>query len=110
MQKKLNAEMIVIFGTGGRLKGLPLIYATTDEMELKKFAARIYELINPLKNLSEERHFRDFILNYEDSILFFKQFLANIGFFALFQNKDDILPLKQWVYKKEPILKELFHE
>ena len=91
MQKKMNSEMIVIFGTGGRLKGLPLIYVAIDETELKKFAARIYEIIAPLNTLSEDRNLRDCVINYEDSILFFKQILANIGFFAIFQNKDDIL-------------------
>ncbi len=110
LQKKINAEMIVIFGTGGRLKGLPLIYSASDENELKRFSARIYELLNPINNLSDKRQFRDFIINYEDSILFFKKILANIGYFAIFQNKDDLLSLKQWVYKKEQTLKELFHE
>jgi hypothetical protein len=110
LQKKINAEMIVIFGTGGRLKGLPLIYTASDENDLKRFSARLYELMAPINILSDKRRVRDFIINYEDSILFFKQILGNIGYFALFQNKDDILLLKQWVYKKEQTLKELFHE
>ena len=111
LRKKTNAEMIVIFGTGGRLKGLPLIFSADDETDLKKFSARLHELINPVNNLSDERVLRDFVINYEESILFFKQILTNkISFFALFQDKDNLLVIKQWIYKKEESLKELLHE
>jgi len=56
-QKKINAEMIAIFGTGGRLKGLPLIYATSDDNDLKKISARLNELLKPVNNLSDNRAF-----------------------------------------------------
>ena len=44
IKKKINAEMISIFGIGGRLKGLPLIYACDDGIDLKQFSARLYEV------------------------------------------------------------------
>jgi len=110
LKKKVNAEMIAIFGIGGRLKGLPLIYASDDEADLKQFSARLYEIIDPLTKLTHDRTLRDFIINYNDSILFFKQFMKNIGYFAIFRNQNDLLNLKQWIYKKEQVLKELLHE
>ena len=42
LQKKINAEMIALIGIGGRIKGLPLIYVTNDEDQLKKISARLY--------------------------------------------------------------------
>ncbi len=110
LKNKTHAEMIAIFGVGGRLKGLPLIYAADDEPDLKKFSARLFELIKPINFLSEERTMRDFVINYADSILFYKQILTNIGYFAIFPDKNDTLTLKQWIYKKESVLKELLHE
>ena len=107
---KTKAEMIAIFGVGGRLKGLPLIYAADDDPALKQFSARLYELIEPIKFLSENRTLRDFVINYYDSILFYKQILPNIGFFAILRDKEDILTVKEWVYKKESVLKELLHK
>lgn len=110
LKEKTKAEMIAIFGVGGRLKGLPLIYVADDEAALKRFSARLFELVGPIKFLSENRTLRDFVINYADSILFYKQILTNIGYFAIFQDKEDTLTLKQWIYKKESILKELLHD
>jgi hypothetical protein len=110
LKKKVNAEMIAIFGIGGRLKGLPLIYASDDESDLKKIAARLYEIIEPLNKLATERTLRDLIINYDDSTLLFKQIMKNIGCFAIFQDRSNILNIKQWIYKKEEYLKELLHD
>jgi hypothetical protein len=110
LRKKTNAEMIVIFGIGGRLKGLPLIYSSDDENEVKRFSARLYEVIDPINKISGYRIVRDFIVNYNDSILFFKQIMNNIGYFTIFGNQNDLLVLKKWIYSKEKDLKELLHE
>ncbi len=109
LKKKTNAEMIAIFGISGRLKGLPLIYASDDDTDLKKFTARLYELLAPIAFLSDNKTFRDFVINYEDSILFYKEILTNIGYFAIIRDKDGVLPLKQWVNKNETVLKDLLH-
>ncbi len=110
LKKKINAEMIAIFGIGGRLKGLPLIYVCEDDTDLKQFSARLYEVIGPLDKLANERILRDFIINYSDSILFYKRIMKNIGYFAIFYNKNALLNIKQWIYKKEEILKQLLHD
>jgi len=119
-QKKLNAEMIALIGIGGRIKGLPLIFATSDENELKKISARVYEIIDPLQNITIEHIIRDFIVNYENSTLFFKPFMKNVGFAAIIKNKNDLsanvknrndlIALNKWISKNEKILKDLFHE
>ncbi len=36
--------------------------------------------------------------------------MKNIGYFAKFHDKNDLLNHKQWIYKKEEILKELLHD
>ena len=110
LKKKTKAEMISIFGIGGRLKGLPLIYASDNENDLKQFAARLYEIIEPLNKVANNRILRDITINYNDSVLFFSQFMKNIGYFALFHNKIDLLNFEQWIHKKEQILKELLHD
>ena len=109
LKKKVDAEMIAIFGIGGRLKGLPLIYTSNDESNMKHISARLYEIIEPLNKLTTERILRDLIINYDDSTLFFKQIMKNIGYFAIFHEKSNLLTLKQWIYKKEEFLKELLH-
>ncbi|MFW9824214.1 MAG: hypothetical protein ACFFE4_14820 [Candidatus Thorarchaeota archaeon] len=110
LKKKVNAEMIAIFGIGGRLKGLPLIYVSNNESDMKKITARLYEIIEPVYNIDNERVLRDMIINYDNSTLFFKQIMANIGYFAVFKDKSDLLNLKQWIYKKVDYLKELLHD
>ncbi len=110
LKKKTNAEMIAIFGIGGRLKGLPLIYVSDNENDVKRLSARLYEVIDPITKITDEKTIRDFIVNYNDSILFFKQIMKNIGYFAMFGNQNDLLMLKQWIYRKEQVLKNLLHD
>ncbi|MFX1278408.1 MAG: hypothetical protein ACFFA3_03275 [Promethearchaeota archaeon] len=110
LKKKVDAEMIAIVGIGGRLKGLPLIYTSDDDSNLKQISARLYEIIEPLNNLATERLLKDLIINYDTSTLFFKQIMKNIGYFVIFHEKSNLLTLKQWIYKKEEILKELLHD
>lgn len=110
MKDKNRFETIALIGIGGRVKGLPLIYATDEDLSLKRFSAKLSELLKMIENLSNERSLRDFIINYDDSILFFKPIMNNIGFFAILNEKNDILVLKQFIYNNEKLLKELFHE
>ncbi len=110
LRNKTNAEIISIIGTGGRLKGLPLIYVCRDEIELKKFTARLPEIIPSINNISEDRNLRDILINYDDSILFFKQIMPNVSFFAVYPNKGDILTIKKWIYNKLESLKEILHD
>lgn len=109
LAKKTDSEMIGIIGTGGRLKGLPLVYITEDESALKKLAARLIEIINPINYLSDEMVL-DVIITYASSVLYFKQILKNISYFAILKDRGEILTHKQWVYKNEELMKELFHD
>lgn len=110
LKKKTGAEMIALIGTGGRLKGLPLIYVSDEEQELKKLSARLTELTMHVENVSEKRSLLDFTIAYYDSALFFKPILTNISLFAVLADKNNITLIKQWVYKKEEVLKELLHD
>ena len=110
LAKKTDAEMIGIIGTGGRLKGLPLVYVTEDEKALKKFSARLIEIINPVNNLSDDDMVLDVIITYPGSVLYFKQIMTNISYFSILKERSEILTQKQWVYKNEELMKDLFHD
>jgi hypothetical protein len=110
LQLKKRYEILALIGTGGRLKGLPLVYAAEDENSLKIFTARITELLKMIENLSEERILRDFIINFNDSILFFKPIIKDISFMAIINENDDIIAIKQFIYKYEQLFQELLHK
>ena len=110
VSEKINAEILALIGTGGRLKGLPLIYFAKEEEDLKKVSANLVELLNPLNKVSDNRVFRDITISFDDDLIFFKPILKNVGFFGVFYKKDDVVLLKQLIYKNEQLLKELFHD
>ncbi len=110
LQKKVNSEIIALIGTQGRLKGLPLVYASTEEVNLRKYAALLTELVDPLNQLSNEKKVKDFIVHYEESILFFKPIMNNISFFAIFPEKDNLPALEQWINTNSLNLRRLFHD
>jgi len=110
VSEKINAEILALIGTGGRLKGLPLIYFAKEEEDLKKISANLVEVLNPLNKVSDNRIFRDITISFDDDLIFFKPILKNVGFFGVFYKKDDVVLLKQLIYKNEQLLKELFHD
>ena len=110
MSEKINAEILALIGIGGRLKGLPLVYFAKEEEDLKKISANLVELLNPLNKISDNRTYRDITISFDDDLIFFKPILKNVGFLAIFYKKDDVMLLKQLIYKNEQLLKELFHD
>jgi len=110
LQLKNRYEILALIGTGGRLKGLPLVYAAEDENSLKIFTARMTELLKMIENLSKERILRDFIINFNDSIIFFKPIIKDISFMAIINENDDIIEIKQFIYKNEQLIRELLHK
>ena len=107
LQKKSNSEIIALIGTHGRLKGLPIIYAATDESDIRRLTAQITELIGPLTKLSDEETIRDVTIRYYGSILFYKPISENVSFFALASYKTDISTLDQWVNSNTVALREV---
>ena len=110
LQKKVNSEIIALIGTQGRLKGLPLVYTSIEEVNLRKYAALLTELVDPINQLSNEEKVKDFIIHYEESILFFKPIMNNISFFAIFPDKDNLPALEQWINTNSLNLRRLFHD
>ena len=110
LQKKVNSEIIALIGTQGRLKGLPLVYTSMEEGNLRKHAAILTELVDPINKLSNEKKMKDFIIHYEESILFFKPIMNNISFFAIFPDKDNLPTLEQWINTNSLNLRKLFHD
>ena len=97
LQKKSNSEIVALIGTHGRLKGLPLIYAATDESDIRRYTAQLTEHIESLTKIAGDKTIRDVTIRYFGSILFYKPILENVSFFALASNKTDMSTLEQWV-------------
>ncbi|MFX1384474.1 MAG: hypothetical protein ACFFBP_18775 [Promethearchaeota archaeon] len=110
LKKKTNSKIIAIIGSGGRLKGLPLIYDADDENLLKIYTAKINELLIPIRNLADDKELTDFIINYKDSIILFKNIIENIGFLAFTRFSNDIALTQQWLFKNEIFLKKIFEQ
>lgn len=107
LQKKSSSEIIALIGTHGRLKGLPIIYSSTDESDIRRHTAQITELIGPLTKISAEETIRDVTIRYYGSILFYKPVSENVSFFALASYKTDISTLEQWVNSNIVTLREI---
>ncbi len=110
LKNKLGAQIISIIGIGGRLKGLPLIFAASNEDLLKRYSAKLVEVVNAVKNVSADHAFWDIALNYYTELFFFKPITKNIGLFAVLKRFEEVEEVKQWFFKHEEKLKELFHE
>ncbi len=111
-QKKIGYEMIALIGTAGRLKGLPLIYAyaAEDDTSLKKYSARLNEIINPINVITEGRKVDELSLLFEGNILILKPITPEIAFFAITQITSDITSIQQWIDKRISILEKIFQE
>ena len=107
LQKKSNSEIIALIGTHGRLKGLPIIYASSDDSDIRRHTAKITELIAPLTMLTEEDTIRDVTIRYYGSILFYKPISKTVSFFARATYKTDISTLDQWVNNNTVPLREI---
>lgn len=110
LQKKSNSEILALIGTGGKLKGLPIVYVSNEDSVLKRYTARIAELINPLNTLSAEKTVKDVMIRFEDSILVYVPILKGISFFGIVPRKNDFITLRNWVTSNSPLIKELFQD
>ena len=109
LKKKSSSEIIALIGISGKPKGLPLVYIADDEKMLKQYAARVTELVNPLKNISNEKKIKDVVICYEDSALLLNPIMDDISFFAKIKNRNDISILRQWINNKSQELIDVFH-
>lgn len=109
LKKKSNSEIIALIGISGKPKGLPLVYVSEDEKVLKRYVARIAELVNPLNNITNDKKVKDVIIFYEDRALYFNPFMEDISFFAIYRNRNDLSILRQWINDKSQELKDIFH-
>jgi hypothetical protein len=108
--KKCDSRLMALIGTGSKIRGLSLIYSATNEDIVRQFSARLSELIPALNSLSNAKKIKDIHINYEDEILYFKPLIENIGFIALYRQKNDILNIQQWINGKTAVIIELFHK
>lgn len=106
--KAMFSDIVAIIGTGGRLKGLPLIYSAKKEDEFKILVARISELINPIKNLENQNELVEIDFMYKSLYLIYVSIKENIGFLGVSPMMDEIMIFRDWIKKNSKILSTLF--
>ena len=102
------SEVVAIVGTGGRLKGLPLIYSARDEKQFKILTARMSELIANVKNLQNEKELEEVSLVYKGLYIKFIPITENLGFLGISPMKNEIALFQDWLKKNQRILTNLF--
>ncbi|TXT64569.1 MAG: hypothetical protein BAJALOKI3v1_190009 [Promethearchaeota archaeon] len=110
LQDKLNNGWVTIFGYGGRLKGLPLIYKVEDEKKIKRFSAKIIESISALNSVIESQDLENFNIHYTENILHFRKVNKEIGIMGYLGYGSDINKLKEWIGDNLTKVKKLFQD
>jgi hypothetical protein len=102
------SEAVSIIGTGGRLKGLPLIYSVNKEDDFKKIVARISELIHHAKELDTQRELVEINLSFEALHLILIPIKEDFGFLGVSPTWNDMKVFREWMKKNLKNLRELF--
>lgn len=110
LKEKSDCEFVAITGIGGRLKGLPLVYQADDEKTLKRYSARLIEVLNSIKTVTEEKPLDRFVIYYGGNALVFHPLTNDVAFTAITKNMSDLPIMLQWYNKNAPVLIDLFNE
>ena len=108
IKKKCKSKIVALMGTGGRLKGLPLIYTSDEDKILNLTSAKLYEILSCIHDIAGDKKLNDCILSYEGEILIFKPLLENIGLFAIIPDEKEIPHIREWIDKRIPELESIF--
>ncbi|MBD3227824.1 MAG: hypothetical protein GF329_06515 [Candidatus Lokiarchaeota archaeon] len=108
--RKCNLRLVALVGTTSKIKGLPLIYAAENEDEIRVFSAKLINLIEPIKDLSDGKKIKNARITYEDQIIYTEPILENISFLAIYKQKNDIYNIKQWINNNKSNLKLLVNK
>ena len=106
-REKNDSEMLALIGTGGRLKGLALVHSSKDEDLMKKYAARVNELMDPLNLVTQGKKVEELSLKFDGNHLIFKPITEDISFFAITQEESDISSIVEWIEDKRSDLENL---
>ena len=106
--KALFSDMIAIIGTGGRLKGLPLIFSVKEEKEFKILVARASELINSVKVIETKKELEEINLIFKGLYTVLIPITENIAFLGVSPMRDDIVIFRDWIKKNLKNLSNLF--
>ncbi|MBD3214762.1 MAG: hypothetical protein GF311_19280 [Candidatus Lokiarchaeota archaeon] len=110
LQDRFHNGWVIIFGYGGRLKGLPLIFKAEDEKKIKRFAAKIIESISALNSVIESQDLENFNIHYTENILHFRKVNKEIGILGYLPYGSDINKLKEWIGDNLTKVKKLFSD
>jgi hypothetical protein len=102
------SEIVAIIGTGGRLKGLPLIYSVNQEDIFKKMVAQISELVNIAEALDEQKELVEVNLKFEGLYLILIPIKENIGFLGVSPTPNDMKVFREWMKKNLKTIVNLF--
>ena len=109
LHHRIRSKILALIGLAGRIKGLPIVYVTTNNYDLKLFSAKLNEFIDPLKKLFQYEKVKDFTINFEEYSIYFEPITDNVGFFGIISNGNNIFEIKHLLSKKKEMLKELLH-
>lgn len=104
------SEGVGIIGTGGRLKGLPLIYSVNNEEDFKKGVARISELIHHARELNFQKQLVEVNLNFDGLYLILIPIKEDFGFLGISPTWNDMKVFREWMKKNLKKIEELFKE
>ncbi|MFX1396337.1 MAG: hypothetical protein ACFFAS_04755 [Promethearchaeota archaeon] len=102
-----SSQIIAIVGIGSRFKGLPLIYVTDNENQLKVYSARIVQVLEHLTYFRSEKPVKELIVYYDDYAVIFRRLSEDVGFLGLTRFESDAEVMRQWILKKESMLKKI---
>jgi hypothetical protein len=102
------SEIVAIIGTGGRLKGLPLIYSANQEDKFKKLVAKISEVMFLVNNLDIQEDLKEVILNFNGLYLIFIPIQENFGFLGVSPTENELKVFREWMKKNLKTLNALF--
>ncbi|MHA1263952.1 MAG: hypothetical protein ACTSRS_01855 [Candidatus Helarchaeota archaeon] len=108
--KKTDSEVIALMGTKGKIKGLPLIYASQEGVKFRKYIAKLAELVAPIQFLYEDKIMKDIIIRYIDSSLYLRPIMPNISFFVISAPQGNLELLQSWIIEHDSIIRNLFHD
>ena len=104
------SEIVAIIGTGGRLKGLPLIYSVNQEENFKKVVAKISELVHHAKELDNQKELVELNLNFKGLYVIHVPIKENFGFLGASPTWNDMKVFREWMKKNLKKLQDLFKD
>ncbi|TFG00581.1 MAG: hypothetical protein EU541_01855 [Promethearchaeota archaeon] len=108
LQNQFKSGFIAVFGFGGRVKGLPLIYKAENKDRIKKISAKFVNTLNSVDNLLSTQSVENLNIRFTENIIHYRRVNNEIGIIALIEYGRDIDKVKDWIGDHLSNVKALF--